>query len=244
VEPLSDEEIRVIGCLVEKEATVPDSYPLTLNALRQACNQSSSRDPVVSYDEDIVQDTLDSLKAAGLVRFVHPSHGERSTKFRHVLDDRLELGRPELAVLAVLALRGPQSATELRTRTERQHLFASPDEVEAALRSLAERAEPLVQLLPRQAGQQHARWVHLLGGPIDADAVAAMTTVASRPSAVGGSTGDRMAALEAEVAVLRGRLQRLEQALGVEGDEGDEEVDGVEGDDGDDGDGEAPVRPA
>ena len=231
----------MIGCLVEKEATVPDSYPLTLNALRQACNQSSSRDPVVSYDEDIVQDTLDSLKAAGLVRFVTPPTGS---------------GRPSSDMCSTIAwssaapsYRGARRAGV--ARTAERHRAAGLDRAPAPVR-LARRGRggapvprrtsgALVQLLPRQAGQQHARWVHLLGGPIDADAVAAMTTVAGRPSAVGGSTGDRMAALEAEVAVLRGRLQRLEQALGVEGDE---EVDGVEGDDGDDGDGEAPVRPA
>src|SRR5690606_9421183 len=99
VEALTGEEVRVVACLVEKAAAVPDSYPLTLNALRQACNQSSSRDPVVAYDEGTVQRALDSLKAAGLVRFVHPSHGERSTKYRHVLDERLDLGPDELAVV-------------------------------------------------------------------------------------------------------------------------------------------------
>jgi uncharacterized protein len=215
VEPLTDEQVRVLGCLVEKEATVPDSYPLTLNALRQACNQSSSRDPIVSYDEHVVQHALDTLKVAGLVRFVHPSHGERSTKFRHVLDERLELDRPALAVLSVLAVRGPQSPAELRTRTERQHPFGSPGEVEAVLQDLAEREEPLVQLLPKQPGQQHARWVQLLGGPIDAEALAA--TAAARPAStpIAGSTADRVTALEAEVETLRDRLARLEAELGV-----------------------------
>ena len=219
MEPLDDEQVRVLGSLVEKEATVPDSYPLTLNALRQACNQSSSRDPVVSYDELTVQSALDHLKAAGLVRFVHPSHGERSTKFRHVVDERLGLERPELAVLAVLALRGPQSATELRTRTERQHPFGSPGEVEAVLRSLAERDEPLVVLLPRQSGQRDARWAHLLGGPLDEAAREALAGQVARPTSVpsgsGGSTAERVATLEAEVAALADRLRRLEDELGI-----------------------------
>jgi hypothetical protein len=170
----------------------------------------------VSYDEATVQAVVDGLKPKGFVRFVHPSHGERSTKYRHVVDEKLGLERPALAVLSVLALRGPQSATELRTRTERQHPFGSPGEVEAVLHSLADREEPLVQLLARQPGQQHPRWVHLLGGPVDEAALAAM---ASRPataaSAGAGALADRLAALEATVAGLDERLARLERELGV-----------------------------
>jgi uncharacterized protein YceH (UPF0502 family) len=222
VERLDDVQIRVLGCLVEKEATVPDSYPLTLNALRQACNQSSSRDPVVSYDELTLQAALDTLKVAGLVRFVHPSHGERSTKFRHVADERLDLDRPELAVLAVLALRGPQSAVELRTRTERQHAFATAGEIESVLHGLAGREEPLVVLLPRQAGQRDARWVHLLGGPLDEAAREALAGQAARPtpasSGSGAATAERVSALEAEVAALTERLRRLEDELGISSD--------------------------
>ena len=196
------EEVRVLACLVEKAATVPDAYPLTMNALRQACNQTSSRDPVVAYDELTVQRALDSLKSAGLVRFVHPAHGERVTKFRHVLDERWGLDVGELAVLAVLALRGPQTAAELRARTERAHAFASPSEVDAVLRRLADREEPLVTALPRQ------RWAHLLEGPVDVDVLATSSPPALRP--------DRIAALEAEVAELRSRLDRLERELGVQ----------------------------
>ena len=200
------EEVRVLACLVEKEATVPDAYPLTGNALRSACNQTSSRDPVVDFDDLTIQRALDSLKAAGLVRFVHPAHGERVTRFRHVLDERWGLDRGELAVLAVLALRGPQTASELRTRTERAHAFSSPAEVDGVLRQLADRDEPLVIALPRQ------RWAHLLEGPVDADAIA--SRAAPRPSTAGA--GDRIAALEAEVADLRERLERLERELGVQ----------------------------
>lgn len=213
MEPLTDEAIRVLGCLVEKEATVPDTYPLTLNALRQACNQTSSRDPVVQYDEITIQRSLDSLKADGLVRFVHPSHGERVTKFRHALDEKLGLDDAALAVLSVLALRGPQTSGELRTRTERYHRFDSPGEVEALLGGLAAREEPLAVELPRVPGQHQTRWMHLLGGPIDVEAFAAthpgpsMSTSAPRV--------DRIAELEAEMATLRRRLEVLEEALGV-----------------------------
>jgi uncharacterized protein YceH (UPF0502 family) len=224
VEPLTDEEVRVLGCLIEKEATVPDSYPLTRNALRQACNQSSSRDPIVSYDDLTVQSALDSLKVGGFVRFVHPSHGERSTKFRHVADERLGLDRGQLAVLAVLALRGPQTSGELRTRTERMHPFGAVSEVENALAGLAAREVPLAVEIPRVPGQHQTRWVHLLTGPVDVDALAA-TAYFGRPAAGGGggrggemddAASDRFAALEAQVAELTERLARLEAALGVE----------------------------
>jgi uncharacterized protein YceH (UPF0502 family) len=212
---LHSEQVRVLACLVEKAATVPDTYPLTVNSLRQACNQSSSRDPVVAYDDLTIQRTLDSLKAAGLVRFVHPAHGERVTRFRHILDERLGLDDAELAVLAVLALRGPQTAAELRTRTERAHEFDSVGAVERVLADLAAREEPLVVALPRMPGQRDGRWAHLLGGPVDVDALAAASS--SRPAASGSGGGaDRMAALEAEVAELRGRLGRLERELGLE----------------------------
>lgn len=213
MQSLTNEEVRVLGCLVEKEATVPDAYPLTRNALRQACNQTTARDPVLALDDAAVQRALDSLKAAGFVRFVHPAHGERSTKFRHVLDERLQLDRGELAVLAVLALRGPQTAAELRSRTERIHAFADVDAVEAALSALAARGEPLVVALARQPGQHQARWAHLLAGPVDVGAFA--------PPAPGGAVPatparpDRTAELGAELAELRARVDRLEAELGM-----------------------------
>lgn len=216
VEPLTPEQLRVLACLVEKEATVPDAYPLTRNALRQACNQTSSRDPVVAYDDLTVQRALDSLKERGLVRFVHPSHGERSTKFRHVLDERLDLDAGELAVLAVLALRGPQTAAELRARTERAHTFESAGAVESLLERLSAREDPLVVVLPRQPGQHQNRWAHLLGGPVDVDALAAASpSLAPRPSGP-SPAADRIADLEREIGELRARLERLERELGVE----------------------------
>jgi uncharacterized protein len=214
-EPLSPEAIRILGCLIEKEATVPAAYPLSLNAVRQACNQSSSRDPVVQFDEITIQRSLDTLKAEGWVRFVHPSHGERATKFRHVADEKLDVDDAALAVLSVLALRGPQTSAELRTRTERHHRFASSGEVDAVLEALAARAEPLVLEVPRGAGQHQTRWVHLLGGPVDVDALA--TEVPSRPGgAAAAGLAERVVELEAEVTRLRSRLEGLEEALGVE----------------------------
>ena len=216
MEPLTDEELRVLGCLIEKEATVPDLYPLTRNALRQACNQSSSRDPVVAYDDLTVQRALDSLKARGLARFVHPAAGERATKFRHVAGDAIGLERDELALVAVLVLRGAQTAGELRTRTERQHAFESTEEVESALARLRGRDEPLVIELPRQAGQHHARWMHLLGGPVDVDALEARLADAPVARSRGGT--DRILELEAELAALAARVARLEASVGL-GDE-------------------------
>lgn len=214
MEPLTSEQLRVLGCLLEKEATVPDVYPMTLVALRQACNQSSSRDPVVTYDETTVQRCLDDLKAAGFVRFVHPSHGARTTKFRHVADEQLGLERPELAVLGVLALRGPQTSGELRTRTERWCRFDSVDDVETVLAGLAARDEPLVVELPRQPGHHQTRWAHLLSGPVDASQLAA--PVAPVPSAPAPVADDRVAALEETVASLQARIDRLERELGVD----------------------------
>lgn len=205
----------MLGCLIEKEATVPDAYPLTLNALRSACNQTSSRDPVVSYDDLTIQRCLDTLKAEGWVRFVHPAHGERATRFRHVADDHLGLDAGALVLLSILALRGPQTAGELRTRSERAHRFESPAEVEQILGALAAREEPLVLELPRQAGQHGTRWVHLLCGPVDVEALSSAAPVGRSG---GGASGlaDRVAVLEAELAEVRARLASLEAELGIE----------------------------
>jgi len=201
----------VLGCLAEKEATVPDAYPLSLNALRQACNQSSSRDPVVAYDDLTIQRALDTLKGRGLVRFVHPAHGERTTKFRHVLDEQLSLSRAELAVLTVLALRGPQTIPELRSRTDRQYPFADVEEVASTLRALAAREDPLAVDLGRLPGQREGRWMHLLAGPVDVEALA----VAPVRAPAGPAAGPR-ADLAAELAELRARVERIERELGLD----------------------------
>jgi len=202
VEPLPADQIRVLGVLVEKERTVPDSYPLTLNSLRTGCNQSSNRDPVTDYDERDLQAALDLLREAKLTRIVY-SPSNRAPKYRHVLDEVWDLDPSELAVLAVLLLRGPNTVAELRTRTERYE--PKVESVEAALESLAEKG--FVVNIGRASGQREDRWMHLVGGPVDADDIrAAAPSKMSTPT-----SADRLAALEARVA-------RLEEALGMESD--------------------------
>ncbi len=177
---LTDAEVRVLGCLVEKEATVPDSYPLTVNSLRNACNQSTSRDPVVSYDDHTVEQALASLRARGLTRTVH-STSNRATKYRHVLPDELGLEPDEVAVLAVLMLRGAQTVGELKSRTERIHAFDSVDDTGDVLTRLADR--DLALRLERRPGQKDARWIHRLS-PAPADAAEAPSTPTTTPAAV------------------------------------------------------------
>jgi uncharacterized protein YceH (UPF0502 family)/SAM-dependent methyltransferase len=164
---LSAVEQRIVGSLLEKERTVPGSYPMTLNGLRTACNQSSSRSPVMDLEEATIEATLSDLKARGLVRMVYASSGARAVKYRQVIDERLGLTDAERAVLTVLLLRGPQAAGELKTRTERLHPFADRGEVEVLLGAMAAAPEPLVHQLERQPGQQDHRWIHLLG-PVEA----------------------------------------------------------------------------
>lgn len=208
--PLTPEQQRVLGALAEKEATVPDTYPMTLRGLQQACNQTNSREPVTGYDEATILRTLDELKARHLLRYVHPSHGARTTKYRHALDERLGLERDELALLTVLLLRGPQTVNELRTRTERAHLFDDNDGVVDALERLAGREEPLVLHLPRRSGQKETRWMHLLGGEVDLTTLPVETAEpipAAAPAAAGLAARvveleDRVAALEAVLAEL------------------------------------------
>jgi uncharacterized protein len=178
------EDQRVLGSLLEKQATVPNSYPLTGNALRTACNQTNSREPVVEFDQETVDKTARSLKERGLLRIVWSDTGRRTLKYHQILDERLGLDPDERALLTVLLLRGPQASGELRARTERLHRFADRAEVEACLRRMAARPLPLVRELERRQGQQDHRWVHLLGptsqqpaateGPaVDRDAVIA-----------------------------------------------------------------------
>lgn len=163
---LEPTEQRVLGALLEKQVTVPAGYPLTVNALRTACNQSTSRDPVVDYDAETVESTARALKGRGLVRVIWDGRGQRTLKFHQLLDEVLDLAPDERALITVLLLRGPQSAGELKTRTERLHGFADRAAVEECLASLASREEPLVQELARRPGWQDPRWIHLLG-PVD-----------------------------------------------------------------------------
>ena len=162
---LTPEEGRVIGSLIEKQLTTPQQYPLTLNSLVLACNQSSNRDPVLSYDERTVQAALTSLRNAELIGFVYPSHGRSVTRYRHTLAERLGLDDRELALLAVLLLRGPQTGGELRARTERMARFDGIDAVDADLVRLSEKAEPLVVRQSRRPGQKEERWAQLSSTP-------------------------------------------------------------------------------
>jgi uncharacterized protein YceH (UPF0502 family) len=226
-----------LGCLIEKQATTPEAYPLTLKALTTACNQSSSRFPVVDYDTQLVETTSLALKGKGLLRVVHPAHGERSTRYRHVADEGLGLDAAQMAVLAALLLRGAQTVAELRTRTERLHTFATPAAVESTLQALAAHPRGLVRELERQPGQKETRWLQLL--EVDPDGRAA--AVASASSGAGARAKvdpGRLEQLEQRVATLEQQLAALAAELGVQldqpatGEPGDGEPGDGEADDG------------
>jgi uncharacterized protein YceH (UPF0502 family) len=191
-------EIRVLGCLIEKQRTTPDAYPLSLNSLRLACNQATNREPVVAYEEREIKAALDRMANRGWTRFAS-SASSRALKYRHLLDEALQLSRPELSLLGVLMLRGPQTVGELKQRSERLHRFESIAEVAQTLDALAQRE--LVERLERRPGQKEERWRQLLGG---ADSSAeTVEPVAQEPLARGD---DRVAAIEA-------RLDGLERAF-------------------------------
>lgn len=160
---LSSEEIRVLGCLIEKQLTTPQQYPLSLNALTLACNQASNREPVVSYDEATAELAVRTLKQKGLTRFVHPTHGRSVLRYEHVLRDALGVDEPQLAILAVLMLRGPQTIGEIRTRCERMAQFDDLRHVAHELELLEDHAGGLVAPVPRRPGQKEGRFVHRLG---------------------------------------------------------------------------------
>jgi uncharacterized protein YceH (UPF0502 family) len=162
---LNGTEVRVLGALIEKEITTPDYYPLSLNALMAACNQSSNRHPVVHFEEGEVGAAADSLREKGLVHLV--DRGEsRVTKYRHVLYEAMNMGRPSIAVMCVLMLRGPQTVGEIRTRSNRLYDFTSLEDVETTLNSLMSGESPLIVRLPRQTGQKEVRYAHLLSGNV------------------------------------------------------------------------------
>jgi uncharacterized protein YceH (UPF0502 family) len=173
---LSAHEQRVLGCLIEKQRTTPDTYPLSLNALRTACNQSSSRDPVMAMTDDEVREACTGLHRHGLARIAAAGQGSRTTKYRHTAGETLPATQEELALIAVLLLRGPQTRGELRTRTERIHTFATPDDVEEVLGGLGMRG--LVLLLDREPGAREARYQHQLG-PRDPEVEAAAEEAAA-----------------------------------------------------------------
>jgi len=211
--PLTDVEVRVLGSLLEKEVTTPDNYPLSLNALLAACNQTTSREPVMRLDEDEVIPATVALRRRGLLRQIQPA-GSRVTKYEHLLKEEMELGRRELAVLGVLMLRGPQTAGELYARTARLEPFADLADLEGVLEALmAREPEPLAARLPRRAGQKEVRFAHLLSGEPPADAPG-HSDEAPVPARRGAVEEERVAALErtleelrAEVAELRGELE-------------------------------------
>jgi uncharacterized protein YceH (UPF0502 family) len=222
---LSQPEARVIGSLIEKQLTTPQQYPLTLNALLLACNQSSNRDPVVEYDERTVDYALTSLKAAGLVSFVHPSHGRSVTRYQQRLGEHLGITDQQLALLAVLLLRGPQTGGELRSRTERLCEFDGIAQVDDELELLSVQPEPLAAKMPRRPGQKEERWVQLLTDRLEAvpgpappdgasaDAAGTNEGGTGRPDHVAtdkGATGD----LATEVIVLRGEVAELTAMVG------------------------------
>ena len=194
---LTSEEVRVLGALVEKQRTTPDQYPLSLNALRLACNQSTNRDPVVEFDEPTIREALERLARRRWVRLASGA-GSRATKYRHLLDEALELDAPASSVLAVLMLRGPQTPGELRARAERLHSFGEADELRQTLESLAGRG--LVAGAGRRPGQKEERFTHLLS---DAD----VTETPISPSASASSLEERVARLEAEVERLKTAVQ-------------------------------------
>lgn len=202
-------EARVLGALVEKEITTPDYYPLSLNALVNACNQTSNRDPVTAHDEAAVKRAIESLRAKRLV-FVFEGASSRVTKYGDKFAETLGLSRPEVAVLCVLLLRGPQTVGEIRGRSGRLHEFADLGAVEVALQGLAARTpRPLATRLPRQTGFKESRYAHLLSGPPEAGTPAAPPP----PAAAAPAADERLGQLEQEVATLRRELAEVREQL-------------------------------
>jgi len=210
VESLDAAQIRVLGCLLEKQQTTPDAYPLTLNALRLACNQTTSRDPVVQYDEATVRDAAQRLGQRGWARMTS-YHGSRAVKYRHMLDDALGLAPDERALLCVLMLRGPQTLGELKQRTEKLHYFADLGAVEEALDRLT--ARQLGRWLERRPGQKEARYTHLLEAEGAAEADSRPELEATAAPAAGRE--DQPSELAGEVARLRQELEALRTEVGA-----------------------------
>jgi len=198
---LSDVEVRILGCLIEKEATTPDNYPLSLNGLTNACNQLSNREPVMSLGEDAVKWAVNNLRQQSLVRAIQPRDA-RVMKFQHLVTETLDLDQSARAVLCVLMLRGPQTLAEIKTRTNRLAEFTNLGDVEAAVRELIDRG--LAVEMARRAGQKETRYAHLLSGPpSEAPADAPITIAATEPPR------DRIAELEASLEEVRRELAAL-----------------------------------
>jgi uncharacterized protein YceH (UPF0502 family) len=216
---LNSVEARVLGALVEKNITTPDYYPLSLNALVNACNQKNNRDPVMMLDEAAVREALDGLHNTNLAG---PASGadSRVTKYEHRLQEMFNFTRGETAILCVLLLRGPQTPGELRARTERMHHFEDLPEVQSSLQRLMQRDPPLARVLPRQPGTKESRYMHLFSGDMK-DPAMADASVAQAPSpaypvtnaAIPSADRDRITHLEDEVATLRKEVTDLKQQL-------------------------------
>ncbi|HEY4931231.1 MAG TPA: YceH family protein [Terriglobales bacterium] len=206
---LSDVEARVLGALLEKDITTPDYYPLSLNALVNACNQKNNREPVMNLDEGAVRDGLNGLHDDGLAG---PASGadSRVTKYEHRLQETFNFTRGETAVLCVLLLRGPQTPGELRGRTERMHHFEDLDAVQFSLQKLMQREPPLAAVLPRQPGTKESRYAHLLSGEVEAGEM--LVVRAASPSSTPGDD-ERVSRLEAAVAALQSEVGELKQQL-------------------------------
>ncbi len=202
-------EVRVLGCLIEKQATTPEHYPMSTNALVNACNQKTNRDPVSAYKEREVIAAMMELRLNKLCRSVASG---RVDKHRHILDETFDLDAHQLAALAIMLLRGPQTPGEIRARTERYVRFSSVDAVAQVISDLASMPEPLVVDLGRAPGQSQNRFTHLLGGPVDMDSLPPVAEASHRP---GSPRADRVADLERVVADLGARVARLETELGL-----------------------------
>ena len=196
-------EIRVLGCLIEKQRTTPDTYPLTLNALRLACNQSTNRDPVVDYDEETIRDALQRLWRKEWARLAS-GQGSRAVKYRQLVQETLGLGDDEVSILCVLMLRGPQTPGELKQRTDRLYPFETLADVEETLVRLV--ARDLAVRLDRRPGQKEERYTQLLGGDVDLDPAATSGAAEPRRALARDPLEERVAALEAEVATLKAEL--------------------------------------
>src|SRR6266446_4862290 len=208
---LNEVECRVLGCLIEKEITTPEYYPLSLNALLNACNQKSNRDPVMNLDEAAVRQALHSLDGQSLVRSVSASDS-RVTKYEHRLQEAFNFYRHEVAILCVLLLRGPQTPGELRTRAERMHPFDDLSAVQSSLQHLMKREPPLVKVLPRQPGTKEARYAHLLSGDVE---VSHARPASEATAASFNADAERIAILEEKIEDLQKEIAELRHQFAV-----------------------------
>ena len=212
---LSDIETRVLGALIEKELTTPEYYPLSLNALVNACNQKSNRHPVMNLDEDAVSQALRSLDKEGLAGPAD-AMDNRVAKFGHRLQEAFNFDRREVAILCELLLRGPQTPGELRSRAGRMHAFDDLGQVQSTLQRLAQREPPMVRMLPRQPGTKEARYAHLLSGDVQTQGLEGAPEAASEAAVTHKTAdGERIAHLEDEVAALRREVTDVKQQLAV-----------------------------